>query len=174
MIYNNEIITYNECTNGGDRIYTYFDDVVGAMEAFGYSAYLAAKMVKDVLCLWDENTDMPCAILRKEQLEELLKMGSVDAQASNLELIQLNLNQSIPFEKSTYDQWLQVLKARKQRVATPLPVDEVLNGIDPDSRVNGKSHAPLMGSHKKNETAVAIIAVVFALLVAGLIYILAK
>lgn len=171
---NSEIITYNECTNGGDRIYTYFDDLVGAMEAFGYSAYLAAKMVNDVLCLWDDKIGLPCAILRKQQMEELLKMGDVDAQASSMELIQLNLRQPIPFEKSTYDQWLKVLKVRKTKVAQPLPVDEVMDEINPDSRVSGKAYVPLMGSHQKNETAVAIIAIIFALIVAGLIYALAK
>lgn len=170
MIYNNEIITYNECTNAGDRIYTYFDDVVGAMESFGYSAYLAAKMVKDVLCLWDDKIGMPCAILRKEQMDELLKMGEVDAQTSNMELIQLNLNQPIPLKKSTYDQWLQVLKARKVKVASPLPINEVMECSDMGNAMEGKDNSPFMGSHIKNETTIAVIAMLIALFVAGLIY----
>lgn len=128
MIYNNEIITYNECTNFGDKVYTYFDDAVGAMEAFGYSAFLAAKLVKDVLCLWDDKMGLPCAVLRKQQMEELLENGEVDAQASSAELIQLNLSTPVPFEKGVYDQWLDVLKARKVKVAAPLPVSEQQDG----------------------------------------------
>lgn len=128
MTYNNEIITYNECTNFGDKVYTYFDDEIGAMEAFGYSAFLAAKLVKDVLCLWDDKMGLPCAVLRKLQMEELLKNGEVDAQASSADMVQLNLDMAVPFEKSTYDQWLEVLKVRNVKVAAPLPVSEKQNG----------------------------------------------
>lgn len=159
MIYNNEIITYNECTNGGDKVYAYFDEEVGAMEAFGYSAYLVAKLVKDVLCLWDDKSGLPCAILRKQQMEELFKLGDVDAQASSPEMVQLNLRESNPFEQNPYDQWLQVLKARKVKVAAPLPVNGMPDA-DGMKLMAHNGHKPVLGSYRKNENVVFLIALI--------------
>lgn len=160
MIYNDEIIIYNECTNGGDRVYAYFDEEVGAMEAFGYSAYLVAKLVKDVLCLWDDKRGLPCAVLRKQQMEELFKLGDVNAQASSPAMVQLNLKESNPYEQNLYDQWLQVLKARKVKVAAPLPVSNLQDGDGLDN------HKPMFGSYRMNENAVFFIALIIISLVA--------
>lgn len=160
MVYNSEIIIFNECTNGGDKVYTYSDDLVGAMDAFGYSAFLASKLVGDVLCMWDEKMNLPCAILRKEQMDKLLKKGVVDDQESTSEMVLVNLAQAVPFDKVSYDRWLDVLKARKLKVAAPLPVEDTEAPDDSSKKVSVVIGIAL----------VIILLLVFALAFWGVIY----
>lgn len=155
MIQYNEIITFNECTNSGNRVYAYYNHVVGAMEAYAYSAYLAAKLVKGVLCLWSDEMQMPCAVLRKQQMEELLKNGEV-AEEISVDIVQLNLSAPEAYNKDGYDLWLRMLKARKTKVAHPLPVDEVLSTAREFDNAN-ENHKPLMGSVRRNIIVVLIV-----------------
>lgn len=123
-----EVIIFNECANAGDKVYTYCDDMVGAMEAFGYSAYLASSLLKDVLCLWDEDMQLPCAVLRKEQMDALKKLGAVDELGSSSAQVQVNLTNPTSYDRERYDQWLQVLKSRKSHVAAPVQIEEEYAG----------------------------------------------
>lgn len=96
------------------------------MEAFGYSAYLANKWMKDVLCLWDADQGLPCAVLRKEQMEWLMSQGEVDAQASSAAMMQLNLKDPIPYDQMSYELWLESLKARKGMKAVAQKSNETM------------------------------------------------
>lgn len=174
MTTNIDTIIYNEGTNEGDRIYTYYNDVVGAMEAFGYSAYLATRHLGEVLCMWDEKLCMPCAVLRKKQMEELMLLGKTEEKESTSQGITLKLSQSGPLDKDRYNRWLEVLQARKSKAPTLVLVEEMKKQIDADaddaSEIdnpnNGNASKFFFGTHINNEIVVGLLVLILILIMA--------
>lgn len=148
-----EIIVFNECANTGDRVYTYHNEKVGAMEAFGYSAYMVSKLVNEVLCMWDDKVDMPCVVLRKLQMEDLLLNGKVDESGSTPEIVQVNLTTPTTYDKVGYEQWLEALKSHKNKTASIIPA--VVGSED-----------TLLGSHGKDNMVVIVFLLVIVFIVA--------
>lgn len=166
MIHNAELVENNECKSAEDIIYTYYDEAIGAMEAFGYSAFLVAKLIENVLCLWDEKKETPCVIIRKQQMEELLRTGKVDVRDSLNEVIKMSSLVLVPSEKAEYDKWGQLLRARKKRISGTLFAQDLNNDRVDDAPSAVATRIPLLGSHSKNETAVILLALILMLFVA--------
>ena len=77
-----ELITKNEVENDGKTIHLYFNTEVGLYMAFGFSAFFASHIV-DVITAFSEDLQMPVALMRKPDVEELRQYDSYTADIQN-------------------------------------------------------------------------------------------
>lgn len=174
-MYNEEIISKNESTNDGDRIYTYCNDMVGAMEAFGYSAFLASRLIGEVLCMWDEKISMPCAVLRKDEMLTLGNLGVIE-EVSTQSMVQVILSEALPYDKNDYERWMNVLKQRKSKIEFSSYINDATDekeGQDTATSAKKVSPLPFLGASIKKEYAITLfiasitILVIIALCIGG-------
>lgn len=107
---NQEIIIYNECSNEGKRIFLYYNENIGAMEAYGYSAFLVSRVLFRPLSLFSEDLQMPCVVLAKEQVETLKSQCSVDEYFDREDYLVLHLANPVPYDNSGYDHFVEQLR----------------------------------------------------------------
>lgn len=107
---NTEIIIYNECTNGGKELYLYENDKIGAVEAFGYSAYLAAQILKKPLMVYDDKVMLPCVVLRQNEVEMLKAVSTLDEYDNTDDYMILHLNEPEAYDTLGYETWVEQVK----------------------------------------------------------------
>jgi len=108
MQINKDIIIQNEVQNDGKTIHLYFNTEVGLYVAYGFSAFFAAHFV-DVIAAFSEDTQMPVALMRKQDVTEL-RLSTIKHQHDYHKYYCLELKKPLPLDdyvrwaKST--QWL--------------------------------------------------------------------
>lgn len=98
---NQEIIIFNEVHNDGKTIHLYFNAEVGFYLAFGFSAFFASHIV-DAITSFSDEMQMPVAILRKTDVEEL-RMSTIKHQHDYHEYYKLELKNELPLDD--YARW---------------------------------------------------------------------
>lgn len=130
---NTEIVIYNECTNGGKELYLYENDKVGAVLAFGYSAYLAAQILKKPLMVYDDKVMLPCVVLRQNEVEMLKAVSTLDEYDNTDDYMILHLNEPEAFNKAGYEAWAELVKEDRKgvnRVARVVETDEGAGNVN--------------------------------------------
>ena len=103
---NQEIIIFNEVQNDGKTIHLYFNAEVGLYTAFGFSAFFASHIV-DVITAFSEEMQMPVALMRKADVEEL-RMSTIKLQHDYHEYYKFELKHKLPLDN--YPRWANSTK----------------------------------------------------------------
>jgi len=103
MPINKEAITLNEVQNDGKTIHLYFNPEVGLYVAYGFSAFFAAHIV-DVIASFSEDLQMPVALLKKNDVNEL-RLSTIKHQHDYHIYYRLELKHELPLDD--YARWVE-------------------------------------------------------------------
>ncbi len=106
MDFDNQTILNNEVDNDGRTINLYFNTQVGLYVAYGFSAFFAAHIV-DVITAFSEELEMPVALMRKPDVDEL-RLSTEKQQHDIHKYYALRLKHEIPLDD--YVRWGTSLK----------------------------------------------------------------
>lgn len=106
MYSNKDLITLNEVQNDGKTIHLYFNTEVGLYVAYGFSAFFASHIV-DVITSFSEDLQMPVALIRMNEVEELRLSTCMHPQDSQ-NYYYLELKHEIPLDD--YTRWANSTK----------------------------------------------------------------
>ena len=101
-----ELITKNEVENDGKTIHLYFNTEVGLYMAFGCSAFFASHIV-DVISAFSEDLQMPVALMRKPDVEEL-RLSTIRREHDYHKYYRLELKRDLPLD--AYTRWVDSVK----------------------------------------------------------------
>ena len=96
----------NEVDNNGRTIHLYFNTEIGLYVAYGFSAFFAAHIV-DVITAFSEDLQMPVALMRKGDVEEL-KLSTIKHRHDHHEYYRLEMR--VPFGLDDYNRWANSVK----------------------------------------------------------------
>ena len=103
---NKDLITLNEVQNDGKTIHLYFNPEVGLYVAYGFSAFFAAHIV-DVIAAFSEDLQMPVALMRKPDVDEL-RLSTIKHQHDYHVYYKLELKHELPLDD--YARWIDSVK----------------------------------------------------------------
>ncbi len=106
MDIDNQTILNNELENDGWTINLYFNTQVGLYVAYGFSAFFAAHII-DVITAFSEELEMPVALMRKPDVDEL-RLSTEKQQHDIHRYYALRLKHAIPLDD--YVRWGTGLK----------------------------------------------------------------
>lgn len=101
-----KIIIDNEVGNDGKTIHLYFNSEVGLYVAYGFSAFYAAHIV-DVIAAFSEDLQMPVALMRKSDVNEL-RINTIKRQHDYHSYYRLELKKELPLDD--YSRWVESVK----------------------------------------------------------------
>lgn len=101
-----DLITMNEVNNNGRTIHLYFNTEIGLYVAYGFSAFFAAHIV-DVISSFSEDMQMPVALMRKPDVDEL-KLSTIKHQHDHHVYYRLEMKNQL--ELDDYTRWAGSLK----------------------------------------------------------------
>lgn len=98
-----DLIIQNEVQNDGKTIHLYFNTEIGLYVAYGFSAFFAAHIV-DVVAAFSEDLEMPVALMRKSDVDEL-RLSTVKHRHDYHEYYHLELKHNLPLDD--YTRWVE-------------------------------------------------------------------
>ncbi len=101
-----DLIVSNEVQNDGATIHLYFDSAIGLYVAYGFSAFFTAHIV-DVITAFSEDFQMPVALLRKPDVDEL-RLATTKMQHDYHKYYRLALKHAMPLDN--YTRWAVGMK----------------------------------------------------------------
>jgi len=107
-----DVIVKNEFQNDGKSIHIYFSEKFNGFVAYGFSAFLAMRTLKDkdiqVQQRYSVEYQMPMVVFGKRQLQEL-KRDSV-AKQGTIEGKYYHIQSSAKMDDEAYSEWAQWLR----------------------------------------------------------------